>query len=119
MRRTPVLALIVALILSSGCFSFQKRASFSDTQRLEVTFENAAAAKAFSAAFDHPAVRHSDWKISVCALLLMNVELVLHEKEWHNYLVRKADINRDSVITEEEAQLLSPPAAQLRPSEGQ
>ena len=114
MRRLPVLTLIVAVIFSSGCFSFQRKVSFSDTPRLEVTFENEAAAKIFSDAFDNPAVRHSDWKMAIGALLLINVELVMHEREWYNYLVRKADINRDSVITEQEAQLLEPP---VRPAE--
>ena len=109
MRRALALALILALILSSGCFSFQRRVEFSDTERLQVTFENAAAATAFSTAFDAPAVRHSDWKITVSPLFLMNVELILYEKEWYNYLVRMADINRNSVITEEEAKLLPLP----------
>ncbi len=108
MRRAPGLVVIVTLIVSSGCFSFHRKASFSDTPRLEVAFENAEAAKAFSAAFDTPAVRFSDWKITVSPLLLMSVELVLHEKEWHNFLVRRADLNRDLVITEAEARLLSP-----------
>lgn len=117
MRRTPVLALIVALTLSSGCFSFHRRVSISDTPRLDVTFEHPEAAKIFFAAFDNPAVRHSDWKITMAALLLINVEFVLHEKEWYNYLVRKADINRDSVITEEEARLLAPPAPAAGSSE--
>ena len=118
MRRVPALALIVALTLSSGCFSFQRTASFSDTPRLEVTFEHAEAARIFFAAFDKPAVRHSDWKMTVGAMLLVNVELVLHEKEWYNYLVRKADLDRDSVITEKEARLLMPPADPLAgPSE--
>ena len=109
MRRALVSALILALIFSSGCISFQRTVSYSDTPRLEVTFENAAAAKAFYSAFDGPAVRHSDWKFTAGLMVLMNVELVLHEREWHNHLVRRADINRDSVITEEEARLLPLP----------
>ena len=108
MRSASGLLVIATLLLTSGCFSFQRRVSFSDTLRLEVTFENAAAAKAFFAAFDAPAARFSDWEFTVSPLLLMGVEFVLHEKEWHNHLVRRADINRDLVITEAEARMLSP-----------
>jgi hypothetical protein len=112
MRRAPVWALILALVLSSGCFSIQRKVQFSETERLKVTFENVAASRIFSAAYSEPAVRHADWTVTVSPLLLMNFEVILHEKEWYNHLVRTADINRDSVITEEEAGLLPLPPAE-------
>lgn len=112
MKRAGVVLLSVGLVLSSGCFSFQRRAEFSETPRLEVSFENAAAAAAFHRAFDATPMQYSDWKFTVSPLMLVNVELVLYEREWYNSLVRRADINRDGVITEEEAGLLAPPGSQ-------
>lgn len=109
MKRAVVLLVSVFLSCLSGCFSFQRRSQFTETTRLKVTFEDAAAAAAFYRAFDATPMQYSDWKFTVSPLMLVNVELVLYEKEWYNALVRRADLNRDGVITEAEAGLLLPP----------
>ncbi len=108
--RKSVLVLVFASLSLCGCFCFQREVDFSGT-RQKVAFENVEAARAFHKAVLEPRPRllHSDMKLWVVPPFFL-YKHVLHEKEFHNYLVRKADVDRNGVITVPEAGLLALPA---------
>ena len=109
MSRLATLVIVVLFLFSNGCVAVSRRVEYSDVERLKIRFEGVAAAKAFWSSFHRLKPYHSDMNWIVSPLLLVRVEWVLHETEFYNAQVRKADVDRDGVITEAEAELLLSP----------
>lgn len=107
LRRIAACGLALLPIFSSGCLYLgaSERIDFDEAKRLPVKCASAQAARDF-----HAAIRLSDkdeytdkggW---VMALLLARGHSLYHETAHYNAAVRRADVNRDGTITEEEAQ---------------
>ena len=104
MRTTQLLLSVVTVSALAGCVAFERKIDFSG-ERTKVTFESPEAARLFYEAYEVYKPYHGDHTF-VVALLGLGSKIVLHDTEAWNYYVTKADLDRNSVITVEEAQFL-------------
>ena len=106
MRAIQRILLVGVLLLTSGCIVISRRVETSEEHRLPITFENAEAARLFYSTMVKPKPFMSDQTIAGLIPIGLKVEWVLHETEWYNHAVRRADIDHDGEISEQEARVL-------------
>jgi len=106
MRRAPLTVLLIVSILASGCIGVSRRVETSEENRLQIGFENSEAARLFYLSMLKPKPYMSDQSILFAFPFAIGIEWVLHETEWYNHQVRRADIDQDGQISEQEARVL-------------
>jgi hypothetical protein len=106
MRSMQGVLLTLVLFLSVGCVAVSRKVETSEELRLPITFENAEAARLFYSSMNRPKPYMSDQSFFMAFPFAIGVEWVLHETEWYNHLVRRADIDHDGLLSEAEARVL-------------
>ncbi|MEM7306567.1 MAG: hypothetical protein AAF682_07850 [Planctomycetota bacterium] len=105
-RRLAVLGTALLPLLCTGCLAvgLTERSEFEEAQRTPVKFPSARAADDF-----HAGLRESDREVYVEAntfvvpFLVARRSELYHETDHYNAEVRRADVDRDGEITEDEA----------------
>ena len=103
MRRAILLAFLLCSFGSSGCIYFERTVRFSEADRVPVRFESSEASELFFNALLVPKPVLSDMRYLVTPVGF-GVKWTVNQAEWHNLLVKRMDVDKDGLITVEEAQ---------------
>jgi hypothetical protein len=108
LRLNPALFLVILAGTLSGCIS-SRSTSYSDIERVKVTFASERAGRLFYETLSKISTPNREESTNEVSLILINFErkTVTGPNYYFNEAVARCDTDKDGTITDEEAQIFS------------